>query len=308
MVIGVFLISSGIGTGLLLKSYTPTQLITTSLKIGDEMSYNIYNPALIILDSSIASIVITLIDSHDDTVVVYTATTIPNKHMKYLPENTIPELSGPSRYNYNYFSADEPIYLQPQSVLLYDLLIFISTHSNCPARLDEPFRTMAERSVCESHEIIIGGTSERTKQDDVILMITELGIAKNDFQVKKVTNEEQYYKITADYNTIKRVYSGRDRFPKEWYIQDQDAEAQLQSLVGIPSMLKSLGTQTDTLESFPCLKTPSQHDPLVVSLTYSTASSSSESTREDWPKNFIQKIQSSHTVSVTIIYNLLIMS
>ena len=135
MVIGVFLISSAIGTGLLLKSYTPNQLITTSLKIGDEMSYNIYNPALIILDSSIASIVITLIDSHDDTVIVYTATTIPNKHMKYLPENTIPELSGPSRYNYNYFSADEPIYLQPQSILLYDLLIFISTHSNCPARL-----------------------------------------------------------------------------------------------------------------------------------------------------------------------------
>ena len=131
----MFLISSGIGTALLVKSYTPTQLITASLKIGDEMSYNIYNPALIILDSSISSVAITLIDPHDDTAVVYAATTIPNKQIKYLPENTIPELSGPSRYNYNYYSADEPIYLQSQSVLVYDLLIFISTHSNCPARL-----------------------------------------------------------------------------------------------------------------------------------------------------------------------------
>ena len=160
---------------------------------------------------------------------------------------------------------------------------------------------MAERSVSENHEIIIGGTSERIKQGDVILVITQLGIPKKNFQVQKVTNEEeQYYKITADYNTIKRVYNGRDRLPKEWYIQDQDAEAQLQSLVGIPAMLKSLGTHTDPLESFPCLQASSQYDPLVVKLTYSTASSSSESTCEDWPKNFIQKIQSSHTVSVTL--------
>ena len=99
------------------------------------MSYNIYNPALIVLDSSIASVVITLIDPQDETAVIYTATTIPNKQINYLPENTIPELSGPSRYNYNYYSADEPIYLQPQSAIVYDLLIFINTHSNCPARL-----------------------------------------------------------------------------------------------------------------------------------------------------------------------------
>ena len=163
--------------------------------------------------------------------------------------------------------------------------------------------TMAERSVSANHEIIIGGTSERTKQGDVVLVITQLGIHKKDFQVQKVINEEeQCYKITADYNTIKRVYNGRDRLPKEWYIQDQDAETQLQSLVGIPAMLKSLGTHIDPLESFPCLHAPSLRDPLVVSLTYSTASSSSESTCEDWPKSLIQKIQSSPTVSVTIIY------
>ena len=60
---------------------------------------------------------------------------MPFERMKHLPRTRIPKLSGPSRYNYNYYGADEPIYLLTKSVLIYELLIFVDIPSDCPARL-----------------------------------------------------------------------------------------------------------------------------------------------------------------------------
>ena len=101
---------------------------------SNEISTSYLSP-LVNLHSSISSIKITLIDPQYVTAVIYETDTMPIERMKHLPRSRIPKLSGPSRYNYNYYGADEPIYLLTKSVMIYELLIFVDIPSDCPARL-----------------------------------------------------------------------------------------------------------------------------------------------------------------------------
>ena len=95
------------------------------------------NAILVSFDSSVTSSVnITLTNPTDGiTAVVYLTSTKPNESYEHLPETTIPELAGKSRYNYNYNGADQPIYLLPNSQIIYIVNVFMMSTSTCPARL-----------------------------------------------------------------------------------------------------------------------------------------------------------------------------
>ena len=94
------------------------------------------NVFLVSFDSSVTSINITLSNPTDGiAAVVYLTSTKPNESFDNLPQNTIPELNGKSRYNYNYYGADQPIYLLPNSQIIYIVNVFTTSTSTCPARL-----------------------------------------------------------------------------------------------------------------------------------------------------------------------------
>ena len=92
---------------------------------------------LVSFDSSVtSSINITLSNPTDGiAAVVYLTSTKPNESYDNLPQTTIPELKGKSRYNYNYNGADQPIYLLPNSQIIYIVNVFMTSISTCPARL-----------------------------------------------------------------------------------------------------------------------------------------------------------------------------
>ena len=95
------------------------------------------NAILVSFDSSVtSSINITLSNPTDGiTAVVYLTSTKPNESYDNLPQTTIPELNGKSRYNYNYYGADQPIYLLPNSQIIYIVNVSMTSTSTCPARL-----------------------------------------------------------------------------------------------------------------------------------------------------------------------------
>ena len=91
---------------------------------------------LVSFDSSVTSINITLSNPTDGiAAVVYLTSTKPNESYDNLPQTTIPELKGKSRYIYNYYRADQPIYLLPNSQIIYIVNVFMTSISTCPARL-----------------------------------------------------------------------------------------------------------------------------------------------------------------------------
>ena len=95
------------------------------------------NAILVSFDSSVTSSVnITLTNPTDGiTAVVYLTSTKPNESYDHLPETTIPEFEGKSRYNYNYNGADQSIYLLPNSQIIYFVDVSMTSTSRCPARL-----------------------------------------------------------------------------------------------------------------------------------------------------------------------------
>ena len=112
-----------------------TQPNTTQL-IGDDSINSGDNAFFVSDDISLSSIVISLPDPGTATVKVYGSSEKPTKRRKQLPQITLPELSGPSRYNYNYYGADSAIFLLPGSVLAYNISVRnVSKVLKCPARL-----------------------------------------------------------------------------------------------------------------------------------------------------------------------------
>ena len=128
---------SGTGIPLVFTHYhsKSIQPNTTQL-IGDDFINSDDNAFFISDDISLSSIVISLPDPGTTTVKVYSSSEKPTKRCKQLPQITIPELSGPSRYNYNYYGADSAIFLLPGSVLAYNVSVRnVSKIPKCPARL-----------------------------------------------------------------------------------------------------------------------------------------------------------------------------
>ena len=123
----------GLGIASLLPSILSSKAPPDSLQsIGDESSSS---SALISLSSSIALVSIKLIESQRETATIYLTSSKPTEKAQYLPQVKTPKLPGSSRYNYNYYGADEPIYLLPNSHITYAMNIVINNSSKCPTRL-----------------------------------------------------------------------------------------------------------------------------------------------------------------------------
>lgn len=83
----------------------------------------IHDLTLVSVNNSVYEISVTLLtQNEDDTLVkVLSSDANPVKEAEYLPMTTIPQLEGPSRFNYNYFGGDIPIYLLESSLMTYNL-------------------------------------------------------------------------------------------------------------------------------------------------------------------------------------------
>ena len=119
-----------IGSSLIVKSFSQTKGTTTHY-IGDYKS----KAAVIDVDSTISSINITLLKPEEQTTNVFLQSVKPTITTVHLQQVTITDLSGPFRYNYNYYKADYPIYLLSNSKLIYRFSVNTMIKSSCPARL-----------------------------------------------------------------------------------------------------------------------------------------------------------------------------
>lgn len=122
-----------------IATFLPTILLPTppsnnseSVVIGDK---NPDSSSLTILSSNVSSVDITLIRPGSVTADVYLSSYKPVEISKHLPQNRIPVLTGPSRHYYNYYGGDEPIYLLPNSKLIYIINAIVNNNSTCPLRL-----------------------------------------------------------------------------------------------------------------------------------------------------------------------------
>ena len=129
LVILIFLFAA-IGSPLIVKSFSQTKHTTTHY-IGDLSS----KAAVIDVNSTISSINITLLEPGEETANVYLQSIKPTVTTVHLEQVPITELSGPFRYNYNYYTADNPIYLLSNSKLIYRFSVNTMINSSCPARL-----------------------------------------------------------------------------------------------------------------------------------------------------------------------------
>ena len=129
LVILIFVFAA-IGSPLVVKSFSQTKRTTTHY-IGDFSS----KAAIIDVNSTIFSINITLLEPGEETANVYLQSIKPTVTTVHLQQVTITDLSGPYRYNYNYYQADYPIYLLSNSKLIYRFSVNTMINSSCPAQL-----------------------------------------------------------------------------------------------------------------------------------------------------------------------------
>ena len=87
------------------------------------------------LYSSAYSVTIELIQPESITVNIYISSLEPAKAIQHLPQKSIDKLIGGRRYNYNYYSGDQPIYLLPNSNITYVIDILNNNSSTCPIQL-----------------------------------------------------------------------------------------------------------------------------------------------------------------------------
>ena len=94
-------------------------------------------PDLIKLDSSVASVTISLVDPEEAQINALLTTNKPTEYRNLSGESLwsrIP-LNGPFPYPYNYYGGDNPIYLFAGSKLIYIMFVTGTTTSSCPAQL-----------------------------------------------------------------------------------------------------------------------------------------------------------------------------
>ena len=124
-----------IGLGIFLLTinlpHTPSNN-SESVVIGDKSPDS---SSLETFSSSVSSVYITLIKPGSVTADEYLSSYKPIEITKYLSQHKIPALTGPSRHNYNYDGGDEPIYLLPNSKLIYVINATVNNISTCPIRL-----------------------------------------------------------------------------------------------------------------------------------------------------------------------------
>ena len=121
----------------------PVILITITLSstlpmIVDTIGDILESSSAISVDSSVSSVTISLTNSYSNlTAEVYLSSTKPSESTEYLPHTTLTNSrSFSSSISINYLGVDNPIYLLPGSMLLYNISISSVTNtSKCPARL-----------------------------------------------------------------------------------------------------------------------------------------------------------------------------
>ena len=92
-------------------------------------------PELIKLDSSVISIIITLIEPKEAQINALLTSNKPTEHRELSGVISKSQRNGPFPYVYNYNGGDVPIYLFAGSKLIYILFVTGITTSSCPARL-----------------------------------------------------------------------------------------------------------------------------------------------------------------------------
>lgn len=92
-------------------------------------------PELIKLDSSVISVIISLIEPKEAQITALLTSNKPTEHRELSGVISKSRLNGPFPYVYNYYRGDNPIYLFSGSKLVYILFVTGTTTSSCPARL-----------------------------------------------------------------------------------------------------------------------------------------------------------------------------
>ena len=100
--------------------------------VGDQ---NTDNYALLPLYSSVYLVTIKLLQPESATAKIYISSSEPAKAIQHLPQKSIDKLIGGRRYNYNYYSGDQPIYLLPDSNITYVMDILNNNSPTCPIQL-----------------------------------------------------------------------------------------------------------------------------------------------------------------------------
>ena len=95
----------------------------------------IQGPDLIELDSSVALVIISLLEPEEAQINALLTSKKPTKYSNLNGVIPQPQRSGPSPYIYNYYGGDVPIYLFAGSKLRYILLVMGTAASSCPAQL-----------------------------------------------------------------------------------------------------------------------------------------------------------------------------
>ena len=94
-------------------------------------------PDLIKLDSSVASVTVSLVEPEEAQINALLTTNKPTEYRNSSGESlwSRTPLNGPSPYPYNYHGGDNPIYLFAGSKLIYIMFVTGTTTSSCPAQL-----------------------------------------------------------------------------------------------------------------------------------------------------------------------------
>ena len=100
--------------------------------VGDQ---NTNGYSLLLLDSSAYLVTIGLIQPRNVKVNISVTSSEPAKTAQHLPQINLALLAGKSRYNYNYYGGDQPIYLLPDSNIIYMMNIQKNEGSACPSQL-----------------------------------------------------------------------------------------------------------------------------------------------------------------------------
>ena len=126
LLIAIFLIT--LFVSLFPRPHTPNDFTES---VGDQ---NTNSYALLLVSSSVYLVTIELIQPESAKMNIYISSSEPAKNTQYLPQMSIDKYYGGRRYNYNYYGADQPIYLLPNSNITYVMSI-LNNGSTCPTQL-----------------------------------------------------------------------------------------------------------------------------------------------------------------------------
>ena len=174
---------------------------------------------LIKLDSSVASVAISLVEPDQAQINALLTTNKPTEYKNLIRESlwSRTPLNGPFPYPYNYYGGDNPIYLFAGSKLIYKMFVTGTTTSSCPAQL-YLFRNW------QSYYNFKNGNSNSFKKSSCVFSAQH-----NQTRIFEITVSTTYYvginissnTAVVGYILVERVFYNTTEFKKQNYCSEQ---------------------------------------------------------------------------------------